>query len=84
MKWDTVYLSYRKSLIRQSREYADAKDFYGAKDEHPDHTVVIKYMPAAGDNKRALDVYYAEIFLGDHQTILWVFNPSLSMKAHLI
>ncbi|KAK5120490.1 hypothetical protein LTR85_006145 [Meristemomyces frigidus] len=37
--------------------------------EHPDHTVVIKYMPAVGDNKRALDEYYAEIFLGGHQTI---------------
>lgn len=41
---------------------------YG-KDEHPDHTVVIKYMPAVGDNKRALDEYYAEIFMGGHQTI---------------
>ena len=39
------------------------------KDEHPDHTVVIKYMPAVGDNKRALDEYYAEIFMGGHQTI---------------
>lgn len=29
--------------------------------EHPDHTVVIKYMPAVGDNKRALDEYYAEV-----------------------
>merc|ERR1712014_374341 len=38
-------------------------------DEHPDHTVVIKYMPAVGDNKRALDEYYAEIFLGGYQTI---------------
>jgi myo-inositol-1-phosphate synthase len=28
--------------------------------EHPDHCVVIKYMPAVGDNKRALDEYYAE------------------------
>ena len=37
--------------------------------EHPDHTVVIKYMPAVGDNKRALDEYYAEIFMGGHQTI---------------
>ncbi|TKA24933.1 hypothetical protein B0A50_06031 [Salinomyces thailandicus] len=37
--------------------------------EHPDHTVVIKYMPAVGDNKRAMDEYYAEIFLGGHQTI---------------
>ena len=37
--------------------------------EHPDHTVVIKYMPAVGDNKRALDEYYADIFMGGHQTI---------------
>lgn len=37
--------------------------------EHPNHTVVIKYMPAVGDNKRALDEYYAELFLGGHQTI---------------
>lgn len=29
--------------------------------EHPDHTVVIKYMPAVGDNKRAMDEYYAEV-----------------------
>ncbi|CAN8104852.1 unnamed protein product [Discula destructiva] len=42
-------------------------------DEHPDHTVVIKYMPAVGDNKRALDEYYAEIFMGGHQTIS-IFN----------
>ena len=41
--------------------------------EHPDHTVVIKYMPAVGDNKRALDEYYAEIFMGGHQTIS-IFN----------
>ena len=39
------------------------------KGEHPDHTVVIKYMPAVGDNKRAMDEYYAEIFMGGHQTI---------------
>jgi myo-inositol-1-phosphate synthase len=41
--------------------------------EHPDHTVVIKYMPAVGDDKRALDEYYAEIFMGGHQTIS-IFN----------
>jgi myo-inositol-1-phosphate synthase len=29
----------------------------------------IKYMPAVGDNKPALDEYYAEIFMGGHQTI---------------
>lgn len=33
------------------------------------NTVVIKYMPAVGDNKRAMDEYYAQIFLGGHQTI---------------
>lgn len=37
--------------------------------ERPDHTVVIKYMPAVGDSKRALDEYYSEIFMGGHQTI---------------
>ncbi|QDS77114.1 Inositol-3-phosphate synthase [Venturia effusa] len=41
--------------------------------EHPDHCVVIKYMPAVGDDKRALDEYCAEIFLGGHQTIS-IFN----------
>ena len=41
--------------------------------EHPDHTVVIKYMPAVGDDKRALDEYFADIFLGGHQTIS-IFN----------
>jgi myo-inositol-1-phosphate synthase len=39
------------------------------KDEHPNHTVVIKYMPAVGDHKRAMDEYYAEIFMGGHQSI---------------
>ncbi|KAL2758178.1 hypothetical protein ACRALDRAFT_1040226 [Sodiomyces alcalophilus JCM 7366] len=41
--------------------------------ENPDHCVVIKYMPAVGDYKRALDEYYAEIFMGGHQTIS-IFN----------
>lgn len=32
--------------------------------EHPDHTVVIKYVPSVGDSKRALDEYVSEIFMG--------------------
>lgn len=36
---------------------------YG-KNEHPDHVVVIKYVPAVGDSKRALDEYQSEIFMG--------------------
>src|SRR5690606_15547160 len=37
--------------------------------EHPDHTVVIKYVPTVGDSKRALDEYVSEIFMGGHNTI---------------
>ena len=37
--------------------------------EHPDHTVVIKYVPYVGDSKRALDEYTSEIFLGGKNTI---------------
>lgn len=39
------------------------------KNEHPDHIVVIKYVPAVGDSKRALDEYFCEIFMNGLQTI---------------
>jgi len=39
------------------------------KGEHPDHTVVIKYVPTVGDSKRALDEYVSEIFMGGTNTI---------------
>lgn len=35
-----------------------------APNEHPDHCVVIKYVPYVGDSKRAMDEYTSEIFLG--------------------
>eukprot|EP01089_Gocevia_fonbrunei_P019920 TRINITY_DN720_c0_g1_i1.p1 TRINITY_DN720_c0_g1~~TRINITY_DN720_c0_g1_i1.p1 ORF type:complete len:515 (-),score=146.32 TRINITY_DN720_c0_g1_i1:67-1611(-) len=38
-------------------------------DEHPDHVVVIKYVPYVGDSKRALDEYTSSIFLGGTNTI---------------
>lgn len=38
-------------------------------DEHPDHTIVIKYVPYVGDSKRALDEYISEIFMGGTNTI---------------
>lgn len=38
--------------------------------EHPDHCVVIKYIPYVADSKRAMDEYSSEIFLGGHQTIV--------------
>ena len=38
--------------------------------EHPDHCVVIKYVPYVGDSKRAMDEYTNEIFLGGKNTIV--------------
>lgn len=67
---------FRSKEISKSNVVDDmvaANSVLYAKDEHPDHTVVIKYMPAVGDNKRALDEYYAQIFMGGHQTIS-IFN----------
>ena len=40
-----------------------------AEGEHPDHLVVIKYMPYVGDSKRAMDEYTSEIFMGGRNTI---------------
>lgn len=37
--------------------------------EHPDHVVVIKYVPYVGDSKRAMDEYTSEIFMGGINTI---------------
>ncbi|KAK3725248.1 Myo-inositol-1-phosphate synthase [Vermiconidia calcicola] len=67
---------FRSKEISKSNVVDDmvaANNVLYKKGEHPDHTVVIKYMPAVGDNKRALDEYYAEIFMGGHQTIS-IFN----------
>ena len=67
---------FRSKEISKSNVVDDmvaANNVLYKKNEHPDHTVVIKYMPAVGDNKRALDEYYAEIFMGGHQTIS-IFN----------
>jgi|TARA_B100001142_G_scaffold285686_1_gene300192 myo-inositol-1-phosphate synthase len=38
--------------------------------EHPDHVVVIKYVPYVGDSKRAMDEYTSEIFMGGRNTIV--------------
>ena len=38
--------------------------------EHPDHIVVIKYVPYVGDSKRAMDEYTSEIFMGGRSTIV--------------
>ncbi|GKE21398.1 D-myo-inositol 3-phosphate synthase, partial [Tanacetum coccineum] len=39
-------------------------------DEHPDHVVVIKYVPYAANSNRAMDEYTYEIFMGGTNTIV--------------
>jgi len=46
-----------------------SNDVLYAPGEHPDHVVVIKYVPYVGDSKRAMDEYTSEIFMGGHNTI---------------
>jgi myo-inositol-1-phosphate synthase len=63
---------FRSKEISKSNVVDDmvqANSILYKKGEHPDHTVVIKYMPAVGDHKRAMDEYYGEIFMGGHQSI---------------
>jgi len=48
---------------------ASNKILYSKPNEHPDHVVVIKYVPYVGDSKRALDEYTSQIFMGGHNTI---------------
>jgi len=42
---------------------------YKEPNDHPDHCVVIKYVPYVGDSKRAMDEYISEIFMGGQNTI---------------
>jgi len=41
-----------------------------AEDEHPDHVVVIKYVPTVKDSKRALDEYTSSIFMNGANTLV--------------
>merc|ERR1719299_287267 len=51
-------------------DMVDSNQILYKKGEHPDHVVVIKYVPYVGDSKRAMDEYTSEIFLGGHNTIV--------------
>jgi myo-inositol-1-phosphate synthase len=37
--------------------------------KHPDHIIVIKYVPHVGDSKRAMDEYTSRIFMGGTNTL---------------
>lgn len=43
---------------------------YGQGLSHPDHCVVIKYVPYVRDSKRAMDEYISELMLGGRNTII--------------
>lgn len=47
-----------------------SNDILYAKNEQPDHVVVIKYVPYVGDSKRAMDEYTSEIMMGGHNTLV--------------
>lgn len=65
-------LQFRSKEISKSNvvdDMVDSNKILYAEGEHPDHVVVIKYVPAVGDSKRALDEYTSDIFMGGKNTI---------------
>eukprot|EP00002_Diphylleia_rotans_P013320 TRINITY_DN25_c0_g1_i1.p1 TRINITY_DN25_c0_g1~~TRINITY_DN25_c0_g1_i1.p1 ORF type:complete len:509 (-),score=107.53 TRINITY_DN25_c0_g1_i1:513-2039(-) len=66
------HLQFRSKEISKSNVVDDmvaANPILYKAGEHPDHTVVIKYVPYVGDSKRAMDEYVSEIFMGGINTI---------------
>jgi myo-inositol-1-phosphate synthase len=65
-------LQFRSKEISKSNVVDDmvqSNQVLYKKQEHPDHIVVIKYCPAVGDSKRAMDEYVSEIFMGGRNTL---------------
>ncbi|XP_055313536.1 inositol-3-phosphate synthase [Sitodiplosis mosellana] len=66
-------LQFRSKEISKSNvvdDMVESNSILYAKDEHPDHVVVIKYVPYVGDSKRAMDEYTSEIMMGGHNTLV--------------
>lgn len=65
--------TFRSKEISKSNVVDDmvaSNEILYAPGEHPDHVVVIKYVPYVSDSKRAMDEYTSEIFLGGRNTIV--------------
>lgn len=66
--------TFRSKEVSKSNVVDDMVDsnqiLYGQGLSHPDHTVVIKYVPYVGDSKRAMDEYMSELMLGGSNTIV--------------
>merc|ERR1719410_2467756 len=64
---------FRSKEISKSNvvdDMVESNSILYAEDEHPDHTVVIKYVPYVADSKRAMDEYTSQIFMGGKNTIV--------------
>jgi myo-inositol-1-phosphate synthase len=65
------YKQFRSKEISKSGVVEDmvaSNHFLYQPGESPDHCVVIKYVPAVNDSKRAMDEYIASIFMNGWQT----------------
>lgn len=56
-------------LVVQVDDMVNSNSILYSSGEHPDHVVVIKYVPYVADSKRAMDEYTSEIFMGGRNTI---------------
>lgn len=64
--------TFRSKEISKSNvvdDMVESNEILYAPGEHPDHVVVIKYVPNVGDSKRAMDEYTSEIFMGGRNTL---------------
>ncbi|CRK95020.1 CLUMA_CG008506, isoform A [Clunio marinus] len=64
---------FRSKEISKSNvvdDMVESNDILYKPQEHPDHCVVIKYVPYVGDSKRAMDEYTSEIMMGGHNTLV--------------
>jgi len=64
------HLLYKPLLEAPTGEKKIADGQQVRKTEHPDHCVVIKYMPSVGDDKVALDEYYSELAMGGRNKLV--------------
>ncbi|CAD6889143.1 unnamed protein product [Tilletia controversa] len=63
------HLLYKRAVPGATKKSVDGK-IVADKGEHPDHCIVIKYMPAVGDQKVAMDDYTSELCLGGRNRLL--------------
>lgn len=64
---------FRSKEISKSNvvdDMVESNSILYAPNEHPNHCVVIKYVPYVGDSKRAMDEYTSQIMMGGHNTLV--------------